>query len=253
MARKETFFQVGICPNCEDTTRQEYVEGIHEYGPEMTRQGRRYVYGDLHTLSFFRCDSCRNVVGYRTYYADAVDIAEARALPKEWVFKLDDLESDCFFKNHSSLIYCSYQPVAQRRLSRHAPKNVQKEYEEALSVKPHDNKSFAIRIRRALEAICIDRGLPGKNLDADLKKLSELGQLPGLVAEIADEIKVIGNAGAHVKPRKRRRVGYEEAQTIDDFFHLVVTYVYDAPERLKEYRKRLRPKPPKIVSEDTVH
>jgi hypothetical protein len=253
MARKEKYYLVGICPNCEDHTRQEYVVGIHEYGQELPKQGRRYVYGDVHTLSFFRCDGCSDVVGYRTYREDAVPINEAEKLEKTWVFQLDDLESETYFKDHSYVIYSTRQPVAERRPSNYAPKKIRDEYEGALRVKQHDPRSFVIRIRRALEAICIQKGLPGKNLDDDLKKLSERGILPSLVAEIADEIKVIGNAGAHVSPRKSRNVGQNEVQTIDDFFHLVVIYVYEAPSRLKEYQKLLRPKKPKIISEETVH
>ena len=100
--------------------------------------------------------------------------------------------------------------------------------------------------------MCVERGLPGNNLDADLQRLSERGELPPLVAAIANEIKVIGNAGAHVKPRKPRKVEFEEVQTINDFFHLVINYVYDAPTLLEQYEKRLRPKKPKIISEDTI-
>ncbi len=253
MARKEKYYLVGICPNCEEHTRQEYVVGIHEYGQEFPKQGKRYVYGDVHTLSFFRCDGCSDVVGYRTYREDAVPIDEAEKLEKTWVFQLDDLDSDTYFKDHSLLIYSSHPPATERPLSDYAPKKVLEEYQEALKVKPHDPKSFAVRIRCALEAICLERGLPGKNLSADLKQLSARGELPPHVAEIAGEITAIGNAGAHVKPSKRRNVGWEEGQIIDDFFHLVVNYVYDAPARLREYRKRLRPKTVKIISEDTVH
>ncbi len=253
MARKEKYYQVGICPHCSDDVRQEFVDGINEYSYEILDQGKRYVYGDVHTLSFFRCDGCHAIVGYRTYYADAVDIEEAEKLDKKWVFRQNDRESDSYFKDHASLIYSTHPQATERQLSHYAPEKIRKEYEQALKIKRQDPASFAMRIRRALEAICIDKGEPGKNLNNDLKSLSENGIFPSIVADIAEELKLIGNAGAHIKPRKPREIGEEQVQVIDDFFHLVVTYVYEAPVRLEEYRKLLLPELPQIISHDAVN
>ncbi len=189
-------------------------------------------------------------MGYRTYYADAVDIAEAEKLDKKWVFQQDDPKSDSYFKDHASLIYSTHKQETEKPLSAYAPKDMRWEYEQALKVKRQDPASFAMRIRRALEAICIDQGAPGRNLNGDLKSLSENGIFPALVAEIAEELKIIG---AHIKPRISREVTEEQVQVIDDFFHLVVTYVYEAPGRLQEYRKLLLAGTPEIISHDAIN
>ena len=117
-------------------------------------------------------------------------------------------------------------------LSDAVPPQVKEAYERALTVRAEPN-SFAVQIRRALEAICIDRGERGDNLNEDLGKLATAGVFPPIVAEIARELRQIGNTGAHVKPRT---VEQEQAEAIDDFFHDVVRYVYDAPANLKAYR-----------------
>src|SRR5450755_4725268 len=188
MARKETYFQVGICPHCPDNTRQEFVEGIHEYSEELPDdRGRRYVYGDVHTLSFFRCDSCNAIVGYRTYYADAVDTEEAENLDKKWVLQRDGGESDSCFKTHASLIYSTHK--TERELSDHVPEAIKSLYQRALKVKRIEPNSFAVQIRHALEAVCIDQGQPGKNLNADLRELSKRGVLPPTITEIAHKLK----------------------------------------------------------------
>ncbi len=250
MPKKETYFQVGICPHCSDHTHQVFVEGIHEYSEEIPDDsGKRYVYGDVHTLSFFRCDGCHGIVGYRTYYADAVEIEEAEKLDKKWALQRDDCGSDPCFKA-PALIYSTRK--TERALSHYAPKMIREEYDQALKVKRHDPKSFAMRIRRALEAICSERGAPGKNLDDDLKRLERDGVFPPQVKEIAEVLKLIGNAAAHMKPRKPRNIG-DDVEVIDDFFHLIVTYVYEHPARLEEYNRLLQIELPQIVSNDSVN
>ncbi|HVS81380.1 MAG TPA: DUF4145 domain-containing protein [Pyrinomonadaceae bacterium] len=250
MARKEKYYQVGICPHCPDHVRQEFVDGINEYSYEILDQGKRYVYGDVHSLSFFRCDGCHSIVGYRTYYADAVDIDEAEKLEKTRIFQQDDSESESSFKDYSSLIYSTHQQAAGPPLSNYASEPVREEYEQALKVK-QDPKSFAMRIRRALEAICLDKDAREEDLKKNLKKLLEGNEFRSIVAQIAEELVLIGNAGAHIKPRKPRNV--EQVQVIDDFFRLVVNYVYEAPAKLKTYRELLTPELPEIESEETIN
>ncbi len=230
----------------------------------MVDRGKPHCYGDVHTISLFQCQGCRSIVIYTTYYADAVEIDEAERLDPKWIFERGDVEGSEDFRvgTYTSLLHPIRQMATEpfepsqlvskpeRPLSNYAPRKIREEYEEALRVKDHDPKSFVVGIRRALEAICIEQGFPGDDeLGKNLKKLS----LPPLVAEIADEIRVMGNAGAHIKARKYRNVGPREAQTIDDFFHLVVLFVYEAPSLLKEYQKRLRPNQRKIISANLVH
>ncbi len=129
------------------------------------------------------------------------------------------------------------------------PPEVNRAYIRALKVK-HEPNSFAVQIRRALEAICIDRGETGKNLNEDLKNLSQAGVFPPVVTEIAQELKNIGNTGAHVK---LQTVKDDQVQVIDDFFHLVVKYVYDAPASLETYRRLLIPEIPGITLDDAFN
>jgi hypothetical protein len=249
MARKETYYQVGICPHCPDHMRQEFVDGINEYSYEMLDQGKRYVYGDVHSLSFFRCDGCHAIVGYRTYYADAVDIEEAEKLDKKWVFQQDDSESDSYFKDHASLIYSTHK-TDERELSAHVPEEIKSLYQRALKVKRIEPNSFAVQIRQALEAVCTDQGEPGKNLSADLRELSKRGVLPPTITEMAHKLRDSGNDGAHIRPQE---VESYQVQSIDDFFHLIVNYVYDAPALLRSYRELLEIEVPEIIAGDHIN
>jgi len=146
-----------------------------------------------------------------------------------WIVKITPAQ----FLDDSTLLW----PI-KRVLPSSVPANVRKIYDTALDVRAEPN-SFAVQIRRALEAICIDRGEPGKNLRDDLEELSKAGVFPPIVAEIAHELRDIGNTGAHAKAQD---VEDKQTQAIDDFFHLVVNYVYEAPARLEAHRRLLRPK-----------
>lgn len=110
--------------------------------------------------------------------------------------------------------------------------------------------SFAVQIRRALEAICVERGKLGRNLNQDLTELAKDGVFPPILADIAHELRRIGNAGAHSKDVA---VLEEQVPAIDDFFHLQISYVYDARARLEQYRKHYTPDLPEVISEDAVN
>jgi len=81
-------------------------------------------------------------------------------------------------------------------------------------------------------------------------ELANDGVFPPVLADIAHELRGIGNVGAHPKDVD---VLEEQVSAIDDFFHLVISYVYEAPARLEEYRRLYRPDLPEIVSEDAIN
>jgi hypothetical protein len=114
------------------------------------------------------------------------------------------------------------------------PKKILDIYEEALKIKLISPNAFVVQIRKALEAICIDQGLLGREtLHQKIKKLTENGRLPQLLSEVTDIIKVIGNAGAHA-------LGFpiykSHVSVIDDFFKIVLEYLYITPSKLLKFK-----------------
>jgi hypothetical protein len=53
------------------------------------------------------------------------------------------------------------------------PEKIKSLYQRALKAKRIEPNSFAVQIRQALEAVCIDQDEPGRNLNADLLQLSK--------------------------------------------------------------------------------
>ena|SRR5450755_118846 len=105
------------------------------------------------------------------------------------------------------------------------PRAVRDYYEEAVVVRKSSLNSYAINIRRALEAICADRGIDSGPLG---KRLQMLAFKDGLAPRLNDMtllLKRVGNIGAHAD----RRVTGDEARLIDKTFNLIVDYFYNIP------------------------
>ena len=175
---------------------------------------------------------------YHASFPDLHGSDELDDLYVENFFEWLEAQSDEFeFVSHEfSFFYLVWPERKKRKLHESVPNTVGRFYLEALRVKDRSPSSFAVQIRRSLEAICKDRGVQGRNLDQQLKQLTSQGIIPSIIAEIADELRLLGNIGAHADDL---RVTSEQVQAMDDFFHLVIEYVYIAPHKLKEFRNTL--------------
>src|ERR1700730_10716577 len=109
---KKKLYQVGICPNCPTQTRQQLEFAANECSCDSTDRGRPNLYGDVHTLSLFRCNGCTALLLYKTHFDDVVDADRAEQLDPKWIFQLDDFGGDSDFRDHSSLLYPTH-PVQQ--------------------------------------------------------------------------------------------------------------------------------------------
>lgn len=123
------------------------------------------------------------------------------------------------------------------------PESVRDCYAEAGRVQKAAPNAYAVMIRRALEAICHDRGVTEGNLQRGLAELANRGDIPPTLAEITTVLRQLGNAGAHNASQK---VTVPVTWAMDDFFRAVVEYVYIAPSKLKTFKDRLEGKPLKI-------
>jgi hypothetical protein len=122
------------------------------------------------------------------------------------------------------------------QLHKAAPEAIWGIYSEAALVKRNAPNAFAMLIRKGLEAICDDRGAPNGTLAARLKHLSEKGEIPPVLADVTDVLRVVGNTAAH---GSLQAITPPMTWAIDDFFRAIVEYVYVAPSKLEEFKKKL--------------
>lgn len=121
-------------------------------------------------------------------------------------------------------------------LPRSVPESVRSIYREAAIVKRSAPNAFAMMIRKGLEAICDDRAAPNGTLAKRLKFLVDKRDIPPVLAEVTDVLRVVGNSAAHGSLQK---ITPNMTWAIDDFFRVLVEYVYVAPNKLQEFRGRL--------------
>lgn len=122
-------------------------------------------------------------------------------------------------------------------LSNVVPESVRKVYRKALRVKKIDPDAFAVNIRKGLEHICKDQKARGSNLFQQLQDLAKRNILPSVLADATDVLREIGNIGAHASEKE---VGPELAEIADDFFKLMIEYVYVLPSRLGDISAKLK-------------
>ena len=127
------------------------------------------------------------------------------------------------------------------------PGAVRDYYEEAVVVRKSSLNSYAVNIRRALEAICADRGIDSGPLGKRLQMLVFKDELAPRLNHMTLLLKRVGNIGAHAD----RKVTDYEARLIDKTFKLIVDYFYNIPNEIKQLQQALAEMPAAQTSEST--
>lgn len=115
------------------------------------------------------------------------------------------------------------------------PQEIRTAFEAALKVKNIDPEISLLALRRALEAICKNKGAEGNNLNEMVQDLIERNILPSQLDDACWIIRRLGNAAAHTGERLVDPYGLE--QTIR-FLKTIINFLYTLPvqmERMKEH------------------
>lgn len=193
------------CPHCANTAPQRIV--ATHWCTESVNFPTFYV--------LVACATCRHA----TLYRDGSPNQPAQEFCGMWSLKGKELCWPTVGTLHPSV-----------------PSAVQSCYEEAAAIKKRAPNAFANQIRRALEALCKDRGAGKKTLSQNLQELCDRGELPPPLGMMTDILRMLGNIGSHAADES---VGREYVDAIDEFFRAVVEYVYVAPHRVKEVQTQL--------------
>ena len=200
----ETIRHVLFCPHCSNRApqrlihTQEYLEHGYPSDDSIDIECACYV---------VVCETCNKILLYRTF---------------------SYIEENKYF-HRADLIY----PPNPGNLHKSVPKVICECYVEAARIKNLAPNAFAVQIRRALEALCDDRGAKKGALQLRLQDLVSRGEIPPVLAEMTDILRLLGNIGAHSMKQTIKPI---YAIAIDDFFHVIIEYVYVAPSKLKEFR-----------------
>ena len=205
----KTIRRIAFCPHCGNRAPQRLIH-TQEYEEQGYSMNGSLAQVDLPCAYYVAvCETCKNVL---LYHAE--------------VHVVEDKNFHC-----TSLIWPD-----RGVLHRAVPKAIAECYAEATRIKNLAPNAFAVQIRRALEALCEDRDEKKGVLRCRLQGLASRGEIPPILAEMTDVLRLLGNIGAHATDQS---VKPGHVQAIDDFFRAIIEYVYVAPSKLKEFRDRL--------------
>ncbi len=129
-----------------------------------------------------------------------------------------------------------FYPDTVNEAIKNCPKIVYNPYKEALECyRSHAYDACVIMCRKGIEAICIDNGENKGNLKTRLKNLNSKGVLENTLFNWANELRLIGNDGAH---SHEQIVNQQDAKDAIDFFDALITYLYHLVKQYDELIKR---------------
>jgi hypothetical protein len=96
------------------------------------------------------------------------------------------------------------------------PEKIKNIYREAREVFPNSPRASAALLRLAIQLICIEKGLPGKDLNSDIGTLVK-GGLATQIQQSLDLVRVVGNHAVH----PGQIVIEDNKDQIEKFFGLV--------------------------------
>jgi hypothetical protein len=125
----------------------------------------------------------------------------------------------------------NWWPLPEAYLSSDIPNNIAGVFAEAAKALYADcPRASAVMARRALEAICVDKGETSGILADRLDALKSKGILQPTLADWAKEVRLIGNVGAHFDPIQT--VTMEDAKQLLSFLRELLKYLYELPAEL---------------------
>jgi hypothetical protein len=118
------------------------------------------------------------------------------------------------------------------------PPEIREDLEEAcVCIKAGAFKAAVVMCRRVVEGVCQDKNVRPGPLPQRLRALKDqLGLITDDILAWAEEIKELGNAGAHAD--RRVTVTLEDAKDALDFVQAILNVLYVLPERLSKRKHR---------------
>lgn len=207
MTDEEVGQHVLYCPHCGNTSvqtcllTQQFMDTFYTIPDGKKSQ-------EPATYTVVRCETCNEILVYT--------------------------EHD-YFSDHSETPFGDLQFPKQSAFTDSVPDAVRNIYKEAVLVKNLSPTAYVILARRVLEEICSERGVKESNLASALEKLAKDNVIPKTLSDATTLIRLVGNAGAHASGTQ---ITTPQVWAIDDFIKAIIEYLYVAPAKIGEFKKR---------------
>ena len=204
--KKEEIKEMNFCPTCNSV-----VETVIVYSYTSENTVNEDLCGYVTEVLLSKCLKCQN------------------PFLKEKNFQI--VEGDDYLNSE-----LQFFPNTENEAIKNCPEIVFNPYKEALKCyRAHAYDACVIMCRKGIEAICIDKGEIKGNLATKLKNLNSKGILENTLYSWANELRLIGNDGAHSHDQI---VNQQDAKEAVDFFDAFITYLYHLVNQYEELIKR---------------
>jgi hypothetical protein len=127
-------------------------------------------------------------------------------------------------------------PLRRQALSNLVPEELRREHQQAVAcLEARAHTAVVVMVRRTLEGMCQLNGAKKKILAQGLKELHEMGKIDDRLLEWANELRVIGNEGAHFTGRQ---VSREDAEDALDLAEAMLEYIYVFAVKFNNFKER---------------
>lgn len=206
---EKTFSPDTKCGHCGNVAPMEIRSTLSQVrSHEDPRTGYPWEAGPVHELLV--CPACDGIVLRRYFWHDHYDPG--------------DIEVEIVYPRQADL------PVG-------LPPSIQQEFQAALQVRSTSPNAYGVLLGRLLELVCDDRGAEKGKLTARLKNLSERGEIPDKLVEMAEKLQELRNVGAHAWVGELTAA---EVPILDSLSRAILEYVYSAPHLVKQAADRLQ-------------
>ena len=213
----------GFCPRCGKQSSfvlRDSIPVTLDYSVHAMSQDGRRSYDALDQVSVLFCRHCKQGIA---------------VIEEVWIGdhpKRNGLKQGGKINFHG----INWWPLTEANLSKDIPKNISKVFNEAtICLSANCPRASVVMARRTLEAIAFDKGETSKKvLFKKLNALTDKGILHPNLSDWANEIRLIGNIGAHFDPITE--VSTEDAKDLISFVRELIRYLYELPAELDRKR-----------------
>lgn len=209
-------YELYTCFHCGNTGMMKMISKHEErFGGPILDQYGICVGNDFQesmTWELFSCCVCKMVTLVRKYD----DECYINPHTEERFEDIDILYPECSFNGKG------------------VPKEIKTAFESVLKIKQIDTNICLMSIRRTLEAICLDQGAKGKNLESMVKDLVKQNTLPINMDMACWIIRKLGNSAAHLDSIS---IYTHHLEKVIDFTKNIINYLYTMPLEMDELKK----------------
>ncbi len=193
-----------------------------------------------HAISAFNCIFSQRGVNNKTYYP--ISVWSCHNCDKGIFVRHGETKN----KHESSLFINikSILPATEPSVDEKIPEGIAEDFiEAARDYNIASYKSSAVMARRTIQKMSLNLGATkGKKLYQQIEELKKSGKLHFDLADMATEIRFLGNDGAHPDDDGLDDVGREDAKEILDFTSELLDDLYVRPQKIAAMKSKRKAK-----------